>query len=208
MTLQEAVSTCLSKYADFSVRASRAEYWKFSLESFQPGDRALKDYLTASRPIVTEYVELDPWHDTSTGDISPQPAQTVRVRCDAEYRTAAGGGYGCGKLGACFPRPNVPATVACLRVQTGWSWDVFANATITRHTCSPLLLNRYRWPSNCRTERFAGLEQEMYRRAFRLSHMGRHLQHRSRRVLERENGRCSDLRPIRGRVHAGRSLRI
>ena len=34
MTFQESISTCLSKYADFSGRASRPEYWWFVLASF------------------------------------------------------------------------------------------------------------------------------------------------------------------------------
>lgn len=34
LTLQEAVSTCLSKYADFSGRAPRSEYWWFFLSVF------------------------------------------------------------------------------------------------------------------------------------------------------------------------------
>ena len=33
MTFQEAVVSCLSKYADFSGRARRSEYWWFSLFS-------------------------------------------------------------------------------------------------------------------------------------------------------------------------------
>lgn len=31
MTLSEAISTCMGKYADFSGRASRSEYWWFFL---------------------------------------------------------------------------------------------------------------------------------------------------------------------------------
>lgn len=34
LTLQESVATCLSKYADFSGRASRSEYWWFFLTVF------------------------------------------------------------------------------------------------------------------------------------------------------------------------------
>ena len=37
MTFQESVRVCLSKYADFSGRASRSEYWWFALFVFLAG---------------------------------------------------------------------------------------------------------------------------------------------------------------------------
>ncbi len=37
MTFTEAVSTCLTKYADFTGRARRSEYWWFYLFSFVVG---------------------------------------------------------------------------------------------------------------------------------------------------------------------------
>lgn len=37
MTFQESVSTCLTKYAEFSGRASRSEYWWFILAQLLAG---------------------------------------------------------------------------------------------------------------------------------------------------------------------------
>ena len=43
MKFQEAVETCLKKYADFEGEATRSEYWWFALFIFIVGIRRLHD---------------------------------------------------------------------------------------------------------------------------------------------------------------------